>query len=138
MTKITLRLVIVASLFIGWIWYVLAFSNIPVTYTAQIGLDLKIITCFFSITLFALVCEMVLSEKNKSRGSYLVLVVGSVLLFLWFVRYSNGFNYKIREELINVYEKRIVVAGILINALSVFVQIFRIMRFAIRGRRERE
>ena len=134
--RVILSVLIVASMLISWFWYLLAFSNIPVIYTEQLNQDLKIILCSFLIAFLALLLEIVINEKNKFKGSYLVVVAGGILLLLWIIRYNNGFNYNTREEIINICEKKIVIIGMFFSVLSVVTQFFQITRQLSRGGRE--
>ena len=136
--RVILSVLIVASMLISWFWYLLAFSNIPVIYTEQLNQDLKIIFYSFLIAFLALLLEILINERNKFKGSYLVVVAGGILLLLWIIRYNNGFNYNTREEIINICEKKIVIIGIFFCVLSVVTQFFQITRqLSRRGRRQR-
>ena len=132
--KILLSFVITFSLFMEWIWYVLTFSNIPTVFTTQMAQDFKIIICLFCVTLFALLLEFFINKKNKIRGSYLVILAGILLLLLWSIRYSTGFNYNSREQIINIYDKRIVTFGLFISILCIVTQLYQ----TIKARKHRE
>ena len=136
--RVIFSVLIVASMLISWFWYLLAFSNIPVIYTEQLNQDLKIIFYSFLIAFLALLLEILINERNKFKGIYLVVVGGGILLRLWIIRYNNGFKYNTRGEIINICEKKIVIIGIFFCVLSVVTQFFQITRqLSRRGRRQR-
>lgn len=109
----------------NWFWYMLITSDVPHVFT---GNDINITICMFTLTLIILIIEVVIVEKGKTKGSYLVLITGFLSLVLWMMTYRGG-NFNIGNMSTNLFSKRMIIAGIIISALLVGSQTLQILLF---------
>lgn len=131
-TKSVLSLILTFLFAINWIWYMLAVSDVPPILRSE---DINVIIFLFMIILIVLIAQIILVEKCKMRGSYLLLMVGTLSSIVWITTY-RGWNFNIGDTLTNLQAKRIMVFGMIISSLSVGSQLLQILLFYHRKKRE--
>ncbi len=122
-----LSLLLVLLLLLGWGWYMLATSDIPPNFKVE---DIHVIISLFIMVFIVLLVTIIITKKNQINGSYLLLISGIILLFLWIATF-NGVNFRIGDKTTNLYAKNIIITGIIISASTVISQLLQIIQFYI-------
>lgn len=111
---------------------VMLFSDFQTYYFSDFNKqEVKSISILFVISLILLLAEILFCLIKKKRGSYLILLVSSVLLFFWLGGTHSLFirRYDIHDRLINFFWVLFVITGTILNLFAIISQLLLIKRF---------
>lgn len=117
-------------LILNWFWYVLATSDVPPVFNDK---DINIIISFFITMFIMLIFTIVINEKCRIKGSYLLFITGSISLFLWVIS-RIVWDFNIGDGLTNLCAKRIINTGIVFSVVAILSQLLQIFLFYKRRR----
>lgn len=113
----------------------LAMSDVPPVLRSE---DINYIFSLFAVTAVVLIAQIIVIQKFRIRGSYLLSAVGLLSLLIWVATYLSyhGWDFNVGDAFTNLYNKRIIVVGIVISILLAGSQLLQILLYHKRIRIE--